>query len=151
MQPVSSYRLIHQTKGDLVVTLVLCRDLRPKTSELCVCGPTLSYDRTVPTCVVVNVNNAKCGTGVQATLNLFIIGRPVAGIEGATKVIVQKELPSNWDPEGVKPVVVDKVLHLVDTSLSWVYDTRRLACPIDGAAEVETCNLSPGSLSAVFD
>jgi len=92
---VSAYRLIHQTKGDLVVALVLRRDLRPKACELGVSGTTLTHDGTVPTSIVVDVNNAKRGTGVQATLDLSVVGGPVGGIEGTTKVVVEKELPSH--------------------------------------------------------
>jgi hypothetical protein len=55
----------------------------------------LANDGTVPTSVVVDVNNAKRSTGVQATLNLSIVGLPVVGIESATQVVVEKELPSN--------------------------------------------------------
>jgi hypothetical protein len=56
----------------------------------------LTHDGTVPTSVVVDVNNAKRGTRVQATLNQSIVGLPVVGIEGATKVVVEKELPSDY-------------------------------------------------------
>ena len=55
----------------------------------------MANDGTVPTSVVVDVNNAKRSTGVQATLNLSIVGLPVVGIESATQVVVEKELPSN--------------------------------------------------------
>jgi hypothetical protein len=61
-----------------------------------VSGTTLTHDGTVPTSVVVDVNNAKRGTRVQATLNQSIVGLPVVGIEGATKVVVEKELPSDY-------------------------------------------------------
>ena len=43
--------------------------------------------------------------------------------------------------EGVQAIVIDKVLHLVETSLARVYYTRGLASPIDGAAEVKTSDL----------
>lgn len=61
----------------------------------------MTHDGTVPTSIVVNVNNAKRGPGVQATLNLSIVSLPVVRIEGATEVVVEKELPSNcgWRSE----------------------------------------------------
>lgn len=90
-----TYRLVHQTKSDLVVSLVLRRNLRPETGELGVSGTTLTHDGTVPASIVVNVNNAKRGTRVQAALDQPIVGLPVVGIEGATKVVVEKELPSD--------------------------------------------------------
>jgi hypothetical protein len=55
----------------------------------------LTHNGTIPTSVVVDVNNAKRSTGVQATLNQSIVGLPVVRIEGATKVVVEKELPSD--------------------------------------------------------
>lgn len=137
-----TYWLIHQTEGDLVVVLVLSRNLRPKTSELSIGRTSLSNDRAVPTSVVVDVDNAKGGAGVQATLDLFVVGREVVGVKGAAEVVVQQELPSHRNTEGVQAIVVDKVLHLVDASLAWIDDTRRLARAIDGAAKVESCDLS---------
>ena len=92
----STYRLVHQTKRNLVVALVLCRNLGPKAGELGVSGTTLAYDGTVPTSVIVDINNAKCSASVQAALNLSVVGLPVVGIEGATKVVVEKELPTNY-------------------------------------------------------
>ena len=55
----------------------------------------MTHDGTVPTSIVVDINNAKRGTGVQAALDLSVVGLPVVGIEGATKVVVEKELPSD--------------------------------------------------------
>jgi hypothetical protein len=93
---IPTHRLVHETKGDLVVALVLRRNLRPEAGELGISGTTLAHDSTVPPSVVVNVNDAKRGTGVKAALDESIVGLPVVGIEGATKVVVQKELPSNY-------------------------------------------------------
>jgi hypothetical protein len=69
--------------------------LRPKTRELGVSRATLTHDGAVPASIIVDVNNAKRCTGVQATLDLSIVGLPVVGVEGATKVVVEKELPSD--------------------------------------------------------
>ena len=55
----------------------------------------MKEEGSVPASIVVDVNNAKRCTGVQATLNLSIVGLPVVGIESATQVVVEKELPSN--------------------------------------------------------
>ena len=52
----------------------------------------------------MDINNAKRGTGVQAALDLSVVGLPVVGIEGATKVVVQKELPSDCQTEDLKSV-----------------------------------------------
>ena len=58
-------------------------------------GSTLAHDGTVPTSVIVDINNAKRSTSVQAALNLSVVGLPVVRIEGATKVVVEEELPSD--------------------------------------------------------
>lgn len=55
----------------------------------------MTHDGAIPSSIVVDINNAKRGTGVEAALDLSIVGLPVVGIEGATKVVVKKELPSN--------------------------------------------------------
>jgi hypothetical protein len=54
------------------------------------------------------------------------------------------------DSEGVQAIVVDEVLDLVDTCLTWVCNARGLACAINGAAEVKTCDLLRKSWSVVF-
>ena len=55
----------------------------------------MTHDGTVPTSIVVDINNAKRGTSVEAALDLSIVGLPVVGIEGSTKVVVEKELPAH--------------------------------------------------------
>ena len=55
----------------------------------------MTHDGTIPASVIVDVNDAKCSTSVQAALDLSVVGLPVVGIEGATKVVVKEELPSN--------------------------------------------------------
>jgi hypothetical protein len=101
----------------------------------------LTNDRTVPTGVVVDVNNAKRSAGVQAALDLLVVRGPGVGIEGAAEVVVQKELPSDRNAEGVQAVVFGEVLHLVDADLAGVDDVGGLARSVDGAAKVEAGDL----------
>ena len=145
-----AYGLVHQAKCDPAVALVLGRDLRPKAGELGVCRTALTNDRSVPTGVVVDVNDAKRSTGVQTSLDLSVVRGPIVGVERATKVVVEEVLPSDRNAEGVQAVVFDKVLHLVETDLAGVDDTAGLAGSIDGAAEVESGDLhnAVGQLSS---
>lgn len=136
-----TYWFVHEAKGDLVVVLVLSCDLRPETRKLGVGRTTLANDRTVPTSIIVNVNNAKRGASVQAALNLLIIGRKVVGVKVAAEVVVEEILPSYGESESVQAVIVDEVLHLIDAKLTGIDNACRFASTIDGAAEVETCDL----------
>jgi hypothetical protein len=98
----------------------------------------------------VNINDAKRCAGVQAALNLLVVRGPGVGIEGAAEVVVQKELPSDRDAEGVQAVVFDEVLHLVYTNLAGVNDVGGLARSVDGAAEVEAGDLMRSRWLVVF-
>lgn len=89
----------------------------------------------------MNIDDAKSGASIQAALDLFVVGREVVGVEVTTEIVVKQELPSDWDSECIQTVVGNEVLHLVDASLTWVGHTAGLACTIDGAAKVESCNL----------
>jgi hypothetical protein len=55
----SAYRLVHQAKGDFVVVLVLGCKLRPKTGELGVRRAALTNNGTVPSSIIVDINDAK--------------------------------------------------------------------------------------------
>jgi hypothetical protein len=136
-----AYRFVHQTKGNLVVALVLSRNLRPQAGELGVCRSALANNSTVPAGVVVDVNNAKRSAGVQAALDHLVVRGPVGGVEGAAEVVVEQELPSDRNAEGVQAVVLDEVLYLVDADLARVDDACCLTSSVDGAAEVETSDL----------
>jgi hypothetical protein len=50
--------------------------------------------------------------------------------------------------ESVEAIIIDEVLDLVDASLTRVHYARSLACTIDSAAEVKTCDLfrDPGQI-----
>ena len=55
----------------------------------------MTHDGTIPASVIVDINNAKRCASVQTALDLSVIGLPVVRIQGATKVVVKEELPSN--------------------------------------------------------
>lgn len=136
-----SYWLVHETKSDPVVVLILGCDLRPKTGKLSVGRTALANDRAIPASIVVDVDDAKRSAGVKTALNLGVVGVPVVGVEGATEVVVEEELPADRNAEGVHSRILVEVVHLVDARLAWVYNTSRLAGTVDGAAEVETGDL----------
>jgi len=89
----------------------------------------------------MDVNNAERSSSVQATLDLPVVRVPVVGIEGASEVVVEEELPSHRNAEGVHAVIFGKVLHLVDAELARVDCTAHLASSIYGAAEVKAGDL----------
>ena len=64
--------LVHDTKDDLGLALVLGSKLAPNAGELCVGRTSLSNDSSVPACIIVNVNDA-CSTSSKTGLNQLII------------------------------------------------------------------------------
>lgn len=138
---ISTHRLIHQAKSNLVVVLILSRNLRPETGKLSISRTTLANDRFVPPSIVVNVNDTESGAGVQTSLDLLIVGVPGVGVEGSAKVVVEEKLPTDGNAESVHAIVFGEVVHLVHASLARVDDAGGLAGAIDGAAEIEAGNL----------
>lgn len=136
-----TYGLVHKTESNLVVALVLGSDLRPNAGELSISRPALADNGAVPAGVVVEVDNAEGGAGIQAALDLLVVGGPVGRVKGATDLVVDKVLPANGDTESVEAVVVDEVLHLVETSLAGVDDVTDSASTVSAAAEVEASDL----------
>ena len=67
----------------------------------------------------MNVDNAHGSASIQAALYLLVVGGPVVGVEG-TADGVDEVLPANGETEGVKAIVSDEMLHLVETSLARV-------------------------------
>jgi hypothetical protein len=132
--------LVHQAKSDFVVALVLGSDLGPDASEIVVGGSALADDGAVPTGVVVQVDDAEGGAGVQAALDLGIVDLPVSSVQGAADG-VDEVLPAHGETEGVEAVVFDEVVHLVETSLARVDDVTRGASTVGAATEVETSDL----------
>lgn len=57
----NTHRLVHHAERNFVVALVLGGNLRPKAGELGVGGSALADDLAVPTCVVVDVDDAEGG------------------------------------------------------------------------------------------
>jgi hypothetical protein len=135
-----TYRLVHHTKGNLSVALVLGSNLRPKASKLDVGRTALTNNGAVPATVVVHIDDAHLSTSIQAALDLFVVGGPVVCVEGATNG-VHKVLPANGKAEGVEAIVGDEVLHLVETGLARV-DNVAAARAVGSTAKVETGDLS---------
>lgn len=136
-----TYGLVHETKGNLVVALVLGSNLRPKAGEVSVGGTALANDLAVPAGVVVDVDNAESSAGGQAVLDLLVVDGPVGGAEGAANLVVDEELPADGNTEGVESVVLDEVVHLVEAILAGLEAGATVAGTISAAAEVETGDL----------
>jgi hypothetical protein len=135
-----TYGLVHHTESNLGVALVLGSNLRPKAGKLDVGRTALANNGTVPAAVVVHVDNAHGGAGIQAALDLLVVGGPVVGVEG-TADGVDQVLPADGETESVEAVVSDEVLHLVETSLARV-DNVAAARAVGSTAEVKTSDLS---------
>lgn len=71
----------------------------------------LTNDLAAPASIIVDVNNT-ISTCSQATLDELIIHSEVVTIQIATKDIVHKILPANWEPEHVETMVTSKMVHL---------------------------------------
>jgi hypothetical protein len=89
----------------------------------------------------VDVDNAERSAGGQAVLDLLVVDGPVGGAEGAADLVVDEELPADGDAEGVEAVVLDEVVHLVETVLVGCKARATVASAIGTAAEVETGDL----------
>ena len=135
-----TYRLVHHTESNLSVALVLGSNLRPKAGKLDVGRTALANNGAVPATVVVHVDDAHLGTSIQAALDLLVVGGPVVRVEGAAEG-VDEVLPANGETEGVKAIVSDEVLHLVEASLARV-DNVAAARAVGSTAKVETGDLS---------
>lgn len=135
-----TYRLVHHAESNLGVALVLGGNLRPDAGELGVGRTALADNGAVPAAVVVEVDDTQCSAGIQAALDLLVVGGPVVGVEGAADA-VDEVLPTDGDTEGVEAVVVDEVLHLVEAGLARVDDAAGVAGAVGSAAEVETSDL----------
>jgi hypothetical protein len=115
-------RLVHQTECDVLLGLVLRGNLRPDIGELGVGGSTLTDDRTVPSGVVVQVDDAK-RTGCQTTLDQLIVSSQDGCIKSAAKLVLDEVLPADGQAVGVELVILGEVLHLGDTVAARVHVT----------------------------
>jgi len=143
-----TYGLVHHTEGDLGVALVLGSNLRPKAGKLDVGRTALANNSAIPAAVVVHVDDAHGGTGIQAALDLLVVGGPVVGVEG-TADGVDQVLPADRETESVEAIVSNEVLHLVETSLARV-DNVAAARAVSSTAEVETSDLSYSALASLL-
>jgi hypothetical protein len=130
--------LVHETEGDLGVAGVFGGDLSPQAGELSVGGSSLADNGTVPARVVMHVNDAKTGTTAEAALDKRIVVGPVGGVQGTTEGVVYEVLPSYGQTEGVESIVLNEVVHLVDSGCTRVDNATSVACSVGAAAEVKS-------------
>lgn len=62
--------------------------------------------------------NHTCGAGSQTPLDQFVVRGEVGSIQCTAKLVVDKILPTNWEPEDVHTIILGKVLHLPDSTAS---------------------------------
>jgi hypothetical protein len=89
----------------------------------------------------VEVDDAESSAGVQAALDLLIEDSPVGRAEGTADSVVDEVLPADGDTESVEAIVLDEVLHLIETGLARVGVAASAASTVGTAAEVETGDL----------
>jgi hypothetical protein len=109
-------RFVHDTKGDLGLAAILGCQLLPNVRQLRVGRSTLADNTTVPSSVVVEIQNTQRCTRAQASLYKTVVLLEVGLVQSCTKLVVEQELPANWQTESVKTVVLDEVVHLTERS-----------------------------------
>ena len=143
-------RLVHDAKDDLALSLVDVGQLRPDASKLLICRSTLTDNATIPSCIVVDINDAR-GSGVQADLDKSVVLSKVVGVERASKSVIGEILPSDRETEDVQAIVLYEVVHLTLTIASTVEGEGRshtggVTGSIGATAKVETSNVDTGIL-----
>jgi hypothetical protein len=138
--------LVHQSKRDVLLRLVLRGNLRPNISELSVGGSTLTDDSAIPAGVVVQINDTK-GTGSEAALNQLVVGSKDSGIKCTAKRVLGEVLPSDRQAVGIELIGGGEVLHLGDAVGAGVYVSSG-AGSVGGAAKVESSNVDSSVLGA---
>lgn len=123
--------------------------LTPKTIQLPSSDSTTTLidNLTIPSSVVVDINDA-VSTSSQTVTNKLIVQARVVWIEGTTEIIVDKPLPGDRKTEGVDADGAE-MLHLAYAI--WVAEVcQGWVCAGDGtvtvdvAAKVEACNVDAG-------
>ena len=130
--------LVHDTKGNLVVVGVLGSELRPEGAELGVGWATLADDLAVPAGVVVDINDTKGSTRIQAASDETVVVGKVGRVKSSTKHVVDEVLPADWETESVKLGVLDEVVHLGGASSSDIVSAADGAGTVGTTAKVET-------------
>lgn len=140
------YRLVHDAKGNLWVLDVFRGDLAPERSKLRIGWTALTNDLTIPSAVVVHIDNAHLRGCLQACLNQIVVGREVVRIEGAAEIVVDEILPRDGKAEDVESVIVGEVLHLFDTLLTRRESARKRAASVCAGSEVQPSDIDTGVL-----
>jgi hypothetical protein len=143
MQRMTYMWFIHDTEDNLGLAAVLLRKLSPYVRQLRVRWSTLTNNCSIPSSIVVDIEDAQRCTRVQASLYEAIVLCEVVPIQSTAELVVEQELPAHGETESVERVILDKVVHLCQCSAS-TDDVVRLvrscqgAFAVDGASEVET-------------
>jgi hypothetical protein len=151
MQRMTYMWFIHDTEDNLGLAAVLLRKLSPYIRQLRIRRPTLTNNSSIPSSIVVNIEDTQRRTGVQAPLDEAIVLCEVVPVQGTTELVVEQELPAHRKTENVERVVLDKVVHLCECSAT-TDDVVRLvrsgqgAFAIDRASEIETGDVDTGIL-----
>ena len=69
-----------------------------------ICWTTLADDATVPTSVVVDINDALGAADAKAVLHDGVVSSEKGRIECAAKFVVDEVLPTDWKTEDVEAI-----------------------------------------------
>ena len=100
----------------------------------------------VPSCIVVDVNDASCSTRIDASLNEIVILLHVGRVDVTAEHIISKKLPPNRQAEGIETIVFDEVVHLALAVMTIVFQegrpsARRSAGSVGIATKVKSRNV----------
>lgn len=128
------------TEDNLIVVSIFAREAGPKRRKDFVRRTTLADDLlqkyarqkvhliiqdkanlSIPSRIIVNIDNARSGTSINASLDQGIILSKIRFVDGAAKDIVGQELPANRETEDVKTVILHKMLHLAGAICAVVF------------------------------
>jgi hypothetical protein len=153
---ITYMRLVHNAEGDLGLAAILLRQLLPDVCQLRIGRSSLSNNRSVPTCIVVDIENAQRCTRVETALDQAVVLTKVIAVQCTAKIVVEQELPAYWQTESVKSIIFDEVVHLPDggTLLDDVVGLVRSgqgALSVNGASKVKSGDVDTWTSGRVSD
>ena len=119
-------RLVHQAEDDLWLGAVLFRQLFPNVGELSVGRSTLADDPSVPTSIVVEVEDG-VGALAQGVLDQLVIGSEPGSAQGSTELSTDGGVPAEGESEDVG-AALDKVVDLRGSRVGGGHRVDIVAC-----------------------
>ena len=110
---LTSMGFVHQPKDNPFLVLIFISQLTPDTCKLFVRRAPLTNDivPSAPTSVVMNVDNTET-SGIQASLDQFIVQSNSVVSKLSTKLVVNEELPRYRKPINIQTMRSGEMFHL---------------------------------------